>query len=232
MVQLLHAMNPAATCTLEVRGLQIRKGGDTLLTDFSWTHRPGEIAWVVGENGAGKSSLLRILAGRERPQVGSVRHSAPAVNQRAPAGERPGGRPEVTYYHPDMNLPDQITVGDWLRFLEGIAPASDRYPLAADLLPAGALPHKRVERLSTGEAKRLILVGLLTRAAPFLILDEPFEHLSREGKEMLTSHLVERAATQVVICATNQEIPDGARGQSLRYNDDRLLVTSGKEFLP
>lgn len=221
MVQLLDAMNPAAACTLEVRGLRIRKGGDTLLTDFSWIHQPGEIAWVVGENGAGKSSLLRLLAGRERPRVGSVRHHAPA-----------GERPDVIYYHPEMSLPDQMTVGDWSRFLDRVAPTMDRYPLDPELLPAGALPRKRVELLSTGEAKRLILAALLSRDAPFLILDEPFEHLSREGKEILAQDLIERAATRVVIIATNQEIPAGAQGRSLRYNNDKLLVTSGTEALP
>jgi ABC-type multidrug transport system ATPase subunit len=221
MAQLLHTMNPAAAWSLEVQGLRIRKGGHTILDDFSWLHHPGEVAWVVGENGAGKSSLLRLLAGRERPREGTVQHIAPD-----------GVKPDVIYYHPETRLPDQITVRDWTRFLDRIAPTLHRYPLDPALHPEGAQPLKRVEHLSTGEAKRLVLMGLLSRDAPFLILDEPFEHLSREAKEILASHLVERAATRIVVVATNQEIPRGAGGRALRYNEDKLLVTSGLEVMP
>jgi ABC-type transport system involved in cytochrome c biogenesis ATPase subunit len=203
---------------LQVQRLQIRKGRALILTDFTWQHRPGEVAWVVGENGAGKSSLLRILAGREQPVSGSVQRAGPS-------GEPPG----LIYYHPGMALPAQMTVRDWIRFTENVVPAGARYPLDPALLPATILPHKRVEQLSTGEAKRLALAALLSRDAPFIIHDEPFEHLSREGKELLAAHLGERAMTRVVVVATNQEIPAGAAGQALRYEGNQMMTTSGGE---
>lgn len=218
MVQLHHPVNPVPAWALEVRQLQIHKGGNTILTDFSWLHQPGEVAWVVGENGAGKSSLLRILAGRDRPQAGSVHYIGPDET-----------RPDPIYYHPDMNLPGQMTVGDWQRFLARIAPTLDHYPLDPALLPAAVPPGRGVQKLSTGEAKRIILAALLSRDAPFVILDEPFEHLSREGKDILARHLVERARRRVVIVATNQEIPPGAGGPELHYSSDRLLLTRGAE---
>lgn len=214
MVQLRDTMRAEETYSLEVRGLQIEKGGRTILADFDWVHSPGEIAWVVGENGAGKSSLLRILAGRERPRVGRVR--------RLGTGPWPH---RVIYYHPAMELPDCIQVGDWARFSERITLAPARYPNEPAILPEAVLAHRRVETLSTGEAKRLALTALLRRDAGFLILDEPFEHLSREGKELLTAHLRDRARNRVVVIATNQEIPADAAGPVLHYEDDRLTIT-------
>jgi ATPase subunit of ABC transporter with duplicated ATPase domains len=215
MVQLPHTLNPVTSLTLQVRGLEIRKGGTTILTDFTWRHQPGEVAWVVGENGAGKSSFLRVLSGRNRPAAGSVSRSG-----------KIGQLSDLIYYHPDMGLPDFMTVADWHLFVERVIPAGARYPIEPGFLPGGVLPHKRVERLSTGEAKRLALYALLSRDAPFLILDEPFEHLSREGKELLAAHLGRRAATRVVIVATNQEIPAPATGPALRYDGDRLTTTN------
>lgn len=215
MVQLPHTLNPAAPLTLQVRGLEIRKGDTTILTDFTWRHQPGEVAWVVGENGAGKSSLLRVLSGRDRPAAGLVSRSG-----------KIGQRSDLIYYHPDMGLPDFMTVADWHLFVERVIPAEVRYPIEPGILPNSALPHKRVERLSTGEAKRLALSALLSRDVPFIILDEPFEHLSREGKELLAAHLGRRAATRVVIIATNQEIPATAAGPALRYDGDRLTTTN------
>lgn len=219
MVQLPHTMNgDLAPWTLRVQGLKIRKGGNTILSDFTWLHRPGEVAWIVGENGAGKSSLLRILAGRDRPAAGSAHRTGPT-----------DGSTGLIYYHPDMSLPDSMSVRDWSRFLARAIPAGVRYPIDPALLPATVAQHKRVEQLSTGEAKRLALAALLSRDAPFIILDEPFEHLSREGKEILAAHLIERAATRLIVVATNQEIPAGTGGNSLRYDGNRLQIAKGVE---
>jgi ABC-type transport system involved in cytochrome c biogenesis ATPase subunit len=185
-----------------------------ILSDFTWKHRPGEVAWVVGENGAGKSSFLRILAGRNRPTAGIVEWSGRRCQPH-----------DLIYYHPTMGLPDQMTAGDWQRFVRRVVPAATRYPVEPGILPATILPGKRVERLSTGEAKRLALSALLRRDAPFLILDEPFEHLSRAAKELLAAHLIRRAEARVVVIATNQEIPGNAAGPALYYHGDRLEVT-------
>lgn len=204
-------LSPPLTWGLEVRDLEIRRGRSSILTDFSWTHHPGEIAWIIGENGAGKSSLLRVLAGHERAAGGTVTRTAP-----------PGTDPAVLYYHPAMALPDLATVGAWQTFVERITPPEDRYPLVPDLIPASALPEKRVERLSTGEAKRLALQALLRRTAPFLILDEPFEHLSPNAKMSLASYLSARALDTVIIVATNQEIPAESHGPILSYDGNRL----------
>jgi ABC-type multidrug transport system ATPase subunit len=219
MVQLLDPLTQTTSWTLEVQGLEIRKGDTTILRDLSWQHQPGAVAWVVGENGAGKSSLLRILAGRDRPTAGSVSRAG-----------RAGESPRVVYYHPGMSLPDFMTVRDWQRFIEKVVPAAARYPIDPRLITAGALPHKRVERLSTGEAKRLALVALLSRDTPFIFLDEPFEHLSREGKDLLATHLSERAVDRVIVVTTNQEIPAGATGPELRLDGDRMTITSEMEL--
>jgi len=199
------------TWGLEVRDLVIHKGRTTILSDFTWTHYPGEVAWIVGENGAGKSSLLRVLAGRERAATGTVTHTAPA-----------GRSPAVLYYHPAMGLPDLTTVGAWQAFVDRIYPAESRYPLDPGLVPDSALAHKRVDRLSTGEAKRLALQALLQRAAPFLILDEPFEHLSPPAKQRLASYLSARARDTVIVVATNQEVPADSHGPILSYDGSSL----------
>lgn len=219
MVPLPRTMSPTRTWGLQVRDLAIRKGRTTILTDFTWELCPGEVAWIMGENGAGKSSLLRILAGRDRPAAGAVTRHAP-----------PGIEPTTLYFHPGMSLPDSLTVGAWLDFVERIIPPATRYPLEPELLPPSALSHKRVENLSTGEAKRLALHALLLRAAPFLILDEPFEHLSPGAKGSLAAHLRARARDTIIIVATNQEIPRDTIGPILSYYGDRLELTRVLEW--
>lgn len=178
---------------MRVEDLGIRRGGTWVLRGFDWTHSAGQIAWLVGENGAGKSSLLRMLAGRERPTTGRVVLDA---------GNDPA--PRALYYHPGMRLPPEVRASDWDRLVDALTAGSGRHD---DLRPSFAEPRTRVGNLSTGEAKRLQLEAVLRQRAPFAFLDEPYSHLSESGQAALTEILVERCRTAVVVVATNQSIP-------------------------
>ena len=171
---------------LEVVHLRIRRGRRVVLDGFDLRHAPGRLVWITGENGAGKSSLLRVLAGRLRPESGNV-----ALRPHAAS---------IAYYHPGMALPDGVLVADWWRMLGSV-------PSAHGSLVPGVRANQRIEHLSTGEGKRLLLHGILERPTDFTFLDEPFEHLSPSAKARLSEILMERAATSVVVVATNQEVP-------------------------
>src|SRR5918996_3512981 len=97
---------------VDVRDLCIRSRGRDVIRDFSWSHERGAIAWVVGENGAGKSSLVRALAGR--------------AGRAARGGEIRLVPPTTLYYHPKMSVPD-ARVKEW-------------HGLFADVQAHGAVP--------------------------------------------------------------------------------------------
>ncbi|MBI4409691.1 MAG: ATP-binding cassette domain-containing protein [Gemmatimonadetes bacterium] len=193
---------------VHISDLTLRRARQVVLERFSWEHAQGEIAWVIGENGAGKSSLLRALAGCLLPTAGEVRYSGPGPVTRL-------------YYHPGMRLPAGVTVGDWSRLVARLVPGGvSSHPLAA----ASATAEKEVTRLSTGEAKRLLLDALFRREAAVTLLDEPYEHLSAAARHTLTELLLERARTGVVIVTTNQEIPEKAARVVLRVDAVRVLA--------
>lgn len=225
---------------LSVEGLALRHRRRIVLEELDWRISPGKINWVLGENGAGKSTLLRVLAGRARPWRGVVRHHLAGTEQ----------RPAVLYLHPSMRPPTHARVSDWNRLVERLldgpsgADVPDRAdgpvgsngpggsgapggrdgprqfvrPLAPEL---GA--ERRLDRLSTGEAKRVLLDALLRRPARFVILDEPYSHLSASARDRLTDLLVERARRGIVIVATNQPYPARASGPVLRLDGARAV---------
>lgn len=218
MVSLRDAVSPRAGWGIEAEGVGIRLKGTWVLTNFTWSHEPGTIAWLIGENGAGKSSLLQVLAGRAAPSTGAVRRTGPR-------GERPG----ALYYHPAMRPPGHATVGDWLRLTRKLARETEMTPVDPAFLPTRANAAKRLDRLSTGEAKRLMLTALLKRRKPFIFLDEPYEHLSGDAKEILTGMLIERAMESVVVVATNQEVPNRAGGVILNLDSDQATAITPVE---
>lgn len=177
---------------IRAESIVIEAGGRRLLENFTWAHTAGNIAWLMGENGAGKSSLMSVLAGRRRPSGGRVLHMA---------GE--GSERNTLYYRPSMRLPADATVGEWRGLVKSLF-RGDGVPETDGLTPAELPSERALRKLSTGEAKRLLLGGLLARRAAFLLLDEPYEHLSPAAKEQLTNLLTARARREVVVVATNQ----------------------------
>ena len=198
-----------ATRRVVCSGLHIR-ADRSLLADFSWQHAPGGIAWLLGSNGSGKSSLLRVLAGWQAPAEGTVAWAG------APAERR-------YYFNPAMSAGADLRVAHFMALVNALAPPVRNDDLAA-LYPQSVGANKRFGQLSTGEAKRILLWALLRPANGPLLLDEPYEHLSRDAKDALTRVLRARAADDVVIVATNQDVAGHTADTLLTFDGDRIEV--------
>ena len=206
MQSIVTAVSARVVCS----GLRIR-ADRSLLDDFSWEHDAGGIAWLAGTNGSGKSSLLRVLAGWQAPTEGAV--SWPGLHDQ-----------RIHYFNPAMSAGADLRVGDFVALIQSITSASSDAAVRA-LYPATVPAGKRFGTLSTGEAKRILLWALLRNGGGPLLLDEPYEHLSRDAKDTLTHVLRQRAAHAVVIVATNQDVPMRENDALLTFNGDRIEVS-------
>jgi ATPase subunit of ABC transporter with duplicated ATPase domains len=197
--------------TLSCCAVSIKAGRREVVAPFSWRHRAGGIAWLMGANGSGKSSVLRVLAGWQKPATGTVEWQF-----------LPGAR--VSYYAPNMTEPPQLRVVDFIRFVGAARAETNRVELAV-LQPVIPDHQLRCRSLSTGEAKRLLLWSLLRHNARPLILDEPYEHLSRDAKDALTVLLQRVADQSVVVVATNQDVPVRPQDSVLTLDRAALEIT-------
>ncbi|PVG80938.1 glycerophosphodiester phosphodiesterase [Nocardioides gansuensis] len=178
-----------------------------LLADVSLGVAQGERIGVVGRNGDGKTTLLRVMTGEEEPDSGRV--------------SRTRGL-EIGYLHQGDELVDTHTVREAVlggRSDHEWAGVPTMRQVVEELL-AGIALDRAVVGLSGGERRRCALAALLLGHHDLIILDEPTNHLDVEAVAWLAEHLVSRASALIVVthdrwfldevCQTTWEVHDGA----------------------
>ncbi len=153
--------------------------GDTrLLDDISLSLRGGELLAIIGENGSGKSTMMRTMAGYTRPHGGTVTldarciHGMPAMHRSTAIGWMPQNLPVAW----PVSVHDAVATG---RYAHGGLPGRlgerDRHAVHDVLQRCGLadLAGASIERLSGGELARVHLARTLVGGARFLLMDEP-----------------------------------------------------------
>jgi ABC-type multidrug transport system ATPase subunit len=182
---------------IAVEALTKSYGRNLVLRDMTFSAALREITLLVGANGAGKSTTMKVLAGLIRPQKGSAHiNKIDIVDQRIAAQRSLAYLPQRPSFHPRM------TCGEILRFyarLRGVT--ASRYEAVLDLAGLREFERVRTRALSGGTRQRLGLALLLLPDAPVLLLDEPGLSLDPGWRQRLQDTLrfeAERGKTVLV----------------------------------
>ena len=160
-----------------MRSVTRRIGSQTILEDVSLTVKPGELSCLLGPSGCGKTTTLRIIAGVDRQDTGTVLMDGQKVS-----GGRTHKEPEtrnVGLLFQDFALFPHLTVADNVAF-GLIGRGSDRKVRIAELLEKvdlGPLRNKFPHELSGGEQQRVALARALAPRPRIMLMDEPFSNL-------------------------------------------------------
>jgi ABC-type multidrug transport system ATPase subunit len=163
-----------------------------ILDGINFNLKEGEIIGIVGKSGAGKTSLLKIMAGIQEPTTGSVELSGEKV--RGPLVKLVPGHPEIQLVNQDFHLDTYHTVEENIREQILYLPLKERNQLIEELLTLMELAEFRNQKattLSGGEQQRLALARALACEPRVLLLDEPFVHLDGRIRSKLISYLLE-----------------------------------------
>src|ERR687898_3275769 len=217
---------PGGSFAVSCEGLTFSYPGteEPALSGIGFELRPGEYVGLVGPNGGGKSTLVRLLNGLLRPDSGSVR-----VSGHDPATEPFEVRKHlgVLFQNPENSLVAPFVEDDVAFGLEnlGVPREEMRDRVARAVRAVGLEGYERREphTLSGGEKQRVALAGLLAVEPEILVLDEPPSMLDAAGRRQVLEHLHALRSEKTVLHVTHHlEELTGA---------DRILVLNGGELV-
>lgn len=219
------ARSPPATPRLSARGLEVRFGAVTVLSQVDFEVAAGELSIIEGPSGGGKSTLLRALARLQPLAAGTLALDG------VPSGEGPaaGWRAQVAYV-PQAAVLFPGTVADNVRAGPLLRGVSLDDAAVAQLLERVALPGsagRTASELSGGEKQRVALARALANAPRVLLCDEPTSALDPVSAQRILA-LLERCAADgaAVVLVTHAQLAAGLGGTRSRCEAGRLRRAS------
>jgi putrescine transport system ATP-binding protein len=199
--------DPSAAPLVEVRSVTKVFGDQYAVDDLSLSIYPGEFFSLLGASGCGKTTLLRLLAGFERPDAGRLLIGGQDVTD-LPPYRRPANMMFQSYaLFPHLSVNDNVAFG--LR-QEGM-PRREIRERVAEMLELVRLQEygkRRPDQLSGGQRQRVALARSLAKHPKLLLLDEPLGALDRKLREHTQFELVniqERLGITFVMVTHDQE---------------------------
>jgi heme exporter protein A len=197
------SLNPSP---LHANALTCVRGERILFTGLDLDLPAGEWLHIRGENGIGKTSLLRLLAGLAKPAGGEIFWNEQLISA------------DPSEYHRNLlflghrdSLKEDLTALENLSIvtaLDGVTVSKEAILLALHRFGLRGREDLPVNCLSAGQKRRVILARLLLRQAKLWILDEPFNALDVRAVEMLSELILEHIASGgMAIMTSHQEIP-------------------------
>ncbi len=208
----LEVANVSGKLVAEVENISLSLGGRCLLRDFSTRIMRGDRIGIIGPNGVGKTSLIKVLLGELPPDSGRVTL---------------GTKLEVAYFDQQRaQLDPQKTVIENLNLGtdQVIVNGSSRHVISylQDFLFTPQRVNSPVSSLSGGERNRLLLAQLFTRPANLLVMDEPTNDLDVETLELLEELLTDFKGTLLLV-SHDRSFLDNVVTSTLVFEDAGML---------
>ena len=192
--------NPTGQMVFRVEDISKSYEGQPVITDFSHDITRGDKVAIIGNNGRGKTTLLKMLAGVLPQDQGKIDR---------------GHQIDIGYFpqnHTDIiDKSSTITIFDWLKSKREGVYDQDIRSILGKMLFSGDDAFKQVAHLSGGETARLILGGLMLCNHNVLILDEPNNHLDLEAVSALGWALQDYKGTVIFVSHDRDLINHGSK---------------------
>jgi len=187
---------------IKVEKLEKRYPSGAVLRDVSFELGKGDMLVLTGANGAGRTTLLEILAAMRRPSAGRVEiDGVDASKKPLEVRKRVGFAPQIPKLYEELTVGEHMDLVASARLAKGVSP-KEAVERCLDLVSIEA--HDRIDGLSAGRRQQLAIASALLGEPPVLLLDEPFAFLDGLTRDRVVARLETlRAAGGTLVLACN-----------------------------
>ncbi len=205
---------------LRVTNITKKGEGDFLLSNISFSQGRLEKLAIAGETGAGKSTLMKIIAGLAQPDKGEVIFEKEKV--RGPAQQLVPGHPAIAYLSQHFELQKFLRVEQVLNYSNKL-PDKDAQTLF-EVCQITHLLKRKTDQLSGGEKQRIAICRLLISSPRLLLLDEPYSHLDLDHKTTLKAVVRDIGQKLKITCTIVSHDPM----DTLSWADKMIVIRDGQ----
>jgi len=191
--------------------------------DFNLTLRPGELLTLLGPSGCGKTTVLRMLAGFEKPTSGEILLNGEKITNRPP-NKRDSAMVFQGYaLFPHMNVRQNVAYGLKFRKLSSSEKTS-RLQKIIEIVGLNGLEDRRTSELSGGQQQRVALARALVVEPKILLFDEPLSNLDAKLRETMRAEIrrVQQRLSITAVYVTHDQI------EALSMSDRIVIINRGE----
>lgn len=202
---------------LEITNLTYRYGKEKVLSNLHYSFEPGQFYAIIGKSGSGKSSLLSLLAGLDKPSSGQVLFQGVDISQE---GYRRHRKNNISLVFQNYNLIDYLTPLENVRLVNKQASSQ----ILLDLGLSQDQVNRNVLKLSGGQQQRVAIGRALASEAPVILADEPTGNLDEGTATDIISLFKDLAhdRKKCVIVVTHSKAVAQAADHILELKDKKL----------
>lgn len=191
------------TAKLSARNLTLIRGETCLFQGLEFTLNRGELLLLEGHNGSGKTSLMRAIAGMLTLETGEIFWNDVPVSV-----QRQEFHGALVWLAHRTGLKGDLTLIENLRFEGSLRRQADVDPASIfERLGISRLKRLPLRSLSAGQQRRVALGRMLMADVPLWLMDEPFTHLDREGRQLVMDLTAEHLASGgMCVMAAHQDV--------------------------
>ncbi|MDP2384572.1 MAG: ABC transporter ATP-binding protein [Nitrospirota bacterium] len=194
------------SASIDITSLVKRHGATLAVDHVSLTVQRGEFFSLLGPSGAGKTSLLRMIAGFETPDEGTI-----CIDGRSMEAVPPNRRPVNLVFQsyalfPHMTVAENVAFGPTMQGVPR-AEITSRVRLALDMVKLSSKEERLPSQLSGGEQQRVALARALVNRPSVLLLDEPLSALDQQLRQEMQVELksIQARAACTFVCVTHHQ---------------------------
>ncbi|MGN0469121.1 MAG: ABC transporter ATP-binding protein [Acutalibacteraceae bacterium] len=202
---------------ITVSDLKKSYGSKTVLDGISFNALPGQIIGLLGPNGCGKTTLIKILTGLIKDHSGIVK-----IDNEEPG---PYTKSIVAYLPEKSYLPDWMRPTDAIEYFADFYKDFDKERAQRMVAEFGLDPKQRLKTMSKGQQEKLNLILVMCRRAKLYILDEPLGGVDPAARSKILDLIMNNYAKDATVLLSTHLIND------VEYIFDRVLMISGGKLI-